>query len=317
MSAPVAAIDCGTNSIRLLIARRDEASGALVDLERHLEMVRLGLGVDRTGRFDPVAVERTLEAARRYRELIEHHGVSPQDIRFVATSATRDASNRNLFIDGVREILGITPEVISGDEEAALSFRGAVSTVEGLPPGPRLVVDIGGGSTELVLGTDSPTHRISMNIGSVRLTERHLLTDPPTSEEIAAASADIDAHLDRAEAAVPLSEAEALVGVAGTVTTLTAVAVGLQDYRPDATHGAVLDVDEIQALCAPLLAETHEERARRRVIHPGRIDVIGAGVLIWSRIVRRVAEASTVTETRTSEHDILDGIALALLDEVP
>ena len=317
MSAPVAAIDCGTNSIRLLIARRDEASGALVDLERHLEMVRLGLGVDRTGRLDPVAVERTLEAARRYRELIEHHGVSPQDIRFVATSATRDASNRDLFIDGVREILGITPEVISGDEEAALSFRGAVSTVEGLPPGPRLVVDIGGGSTELVLGTDSPTHRISMNIGSVRLTERHLLTDPPTSEEIAAASADIDAHLDRAEAAVPLSEAEALVGVAGTVTTLTAVAVGLQDYRPDATHGAVLDVDEIQALCATLLAETHEERARRRVIHPGRIDVIGAGVLIWSRIVRRVAEASTVTETRTSEHDILDGIALALLDEVP
>jgi len=317
MSAPVAAIDCGTNSIRLLIARRDEASGALVDLERHLEMVRLGLGVDRTGRFDPVAVERTLEAARRYRELIEHHGVAPQDIRFVATSATRDASNRDLFIDGIREILGVTPEVISGDEEAALSFRGAVSTVEALPSGPRLVVDIGGGSTELVLGIESPTHRISMNIGSVRLTERHLLTDPPTAEEIAAATADIDAQLDRAAAVVPLSEATALVGVAGTVTTLTAVALGIQDYRPDASHGAALGIDEIQALCATLLSETHEQRARRKVIHPGRIDVIGAGVLIWSRIVRRVAEASTVTEARTSEHDILDGLALALLDEVP
>ncbi|ATG55086.1 exopolyphosphatase [Brachybacterium ginsengisoli] len=317
MSAPVAAIDCGTNSIRLLIARRDEATGALVDLERHLEMVRLGLGVDRTGRFDPVAVERTLDAARRYRELIEHHGVAVDDIRFVATSATRDASNRDVFIQGIREILGIVPEVISGQEEAALSFRGAVSTVSDLPPGPRLVVDIGGGSTELVLGVEAPTHRISTDMGSVRLTERHLLSDPPTAAEIAAATAEIDAHLDRAAAEVPLDRADALVGVAGTVTTVTAVATGIQDYRPDVTHGATLSLDEVRATCRSLLSEAREERARRKVIHPGRVDVIGAGALIWSRIVDRVAAAGSITSARTSEHDILDGIALDLLDRVP
>ncbi|HJG91291.1 MAG TPA: Ppx/GppA family phosphatase [Brachybacterium massiliense] len=317
MSAPVAAIDCGTNSIRLLIARRDDATGRMIDLERQLEMVRLGLGVDRTGRFDPVAIERTLDAARRYAALIAHHGVAPQDIRFVATSATRDAANRAVFIEGIREILGVAPEVISGQEEAELSFRGAVSTVTGLPEGPRLVVDIGGGSTELVLGTEAPTHRISMDIGSVRLTERHLVSDPPTEAEIAAASADIDAMLDQAEQVVPFARAEALVGVAGTVTTVTAVASGIQDYRPDVTHGAALSVDQVTTTCLTLLAETRAQRSRHAVIHPGRIDVIGAGALIWARIVARVAAATSITGTRTSEHDILDGIALQLLDRVP
>ncbi|WP_087483398.1 Ppx/GppA phosphatase family protein [Brachybacterium massiliense] len=317
MSAPVAAIDCGTNSIRLLIARRDDATGRMLDLERQLEMVRLGLGVDRTGRFDPVAIERTLDAARRYAALIAHHGVAPQDIRFVATSATRDAANRAVFIEGIREILGVAPEVISGQEEAELSFRGAVSTVTGLPEGPRLVVDIGGGSTELVLGTEAPTHRISMDIGSVRLTERHLVADPPTEAEIAAASADIDAMLDQAEQVVPFARAEALVGVAGTVTTVTAVASGIQDYRPDVTHGAALSVDQVTTTCLTLLAETRAQRSRHAVIHPGRIDVIGAGALIWARIVARVAAATSITGTRTSEHDILDGIALQLLDRVP
>jgi len=317
MSAPVAAIDCGTNSIRLLISRRDEASGAVVDIERHLEMVRLGLGVDRTGRFDPVAVQRTLEAARRYQTLIEHHGVAVQDVRFVATSATRDASNRDHFIEGIREILGVAPEVISGQEEAALSFRGAVSTVADLPEGPRLVVDIGGGSTELVLGTTAPTHRISMDIGSVRLTERHLASDPPTEAEIAAAVGDIDDHLERAAVAVPLAHAAALVGVAGTVTTVTAVASGIEDYRPEVTHGATLSVDEVAQVCGELLGETREQRARRKVIHPGRIDVIGAGALIWARVVERVAAEAQLTVTRTSEHDILDGLAQDLLDRVP
>ena len=317
MSAPVAAIDCGTNSIRLLIARRDEATGRLVDLERHLEMVRLGLGVDRTGRFDPVAVERTLDAARRYQALVEHHGVRREDVRFVATSATRDASNREDFISGIRAILGIDPEVISGQEEAELSYRGAVSTVEGLPAGPALVVDIGGGSTELVLGTTAPTHRISLDMGSVRLTERHLRSDPPAADEIAAATADIDALLDEAAEAIPLERVASLVGVAGTVTTVTAVATGIRDYRPDVTHGATLPVDEVRALCEALLRETREERSRHQVIHPGRIDVIGAGALIWSRIVERVAAASGIVETRTSEHDILDGMALDLLDHAP
>ncbi|WP_422117303.1 exopolyphosphatase [Brachybacterium sp. UNK5269] len=316
MSAPVAAIDCGTNSIRLLIARR-EADGSLVDLERRLEMVRLGLGVDRTGRFDPVAVERTLDAARRYQELITQHGVARHDVRFVATSATRDAANRDLFIDGIREILGVTPEVISGQEEAALSFRGAVSTVTDLPEGPYLVVDIGGGSTELVLGTETPTHRISMDIGSVRLTERHLATDPPTAAEIAAATADIDALLDTAARTVPLEDARALVGVAGTVTTVTAVAAGIAEYRPDITHGASVPIQQMERVCRTLLGETRAERAEHRVIHPGRLDVIGAGALIWSRIMQRVAVASQITETRTSEHDILDGIALDLLDRAP
>ena len=317
MSAPVAAIDCGTNSIRLLIARRDEASGRLVDLERRLEMVRLGLGVDRTGRFDPVAVERTLDAARRYRELVDHHGVRREDIRFVATSATRDAANRDEFISGVEQILGVTPEVITGQEEAELSFRGAVSTVEGLPEGPALVVDTGGGSTELVLGTDATTHRISLDIGSVRLTARPLRTDPPTPAEIAAATADVDALLDEAAAAIPFGDVAALVGVAGTVTTVTAVAVGIRDYRPDVTHGASLEVAQVRRVCETLLGQTREERARHQVIHPGRIDVIGAGALIWSRVVERVAAATSITSTRTSEHDILDGIALDLLEHVP
>ena len=317
MNAPVAAIDCGTNSIRLLIARRDEATGRLVDLERHLEMVRLGLGVDRTGRFDPVAVERTLEAARGYRELVDRHGVDPRDIRFVATSATRDAANRDVFIDGIREILGVAPEVITGQEEAALSFRGAVSTIADLPDGPRLVVDIGGGSTELVLGEETPTHRISLDIGSVRLTERHLVSDPPTEAEITAARADVDVMLDRAAAEVPLERTAVLVGVAGTVTTVTAVASGIRDYRPDVTHGARLTVEQVLATCRTLLGETRAQRAEHEVIHPGRLDVIGAGALIWARIVERTAEAAGLDATRTSEHDILDGIALDLLDRVP
>ncbi|UYG16569.1 Ppx/GppA family phosphatase [Brachybacterium huguangmaarense] len=309
MSTPVAAIDCGTNSIRLLIARRAE-DGALVDLERHMEIVRLGYGVDRTGAFDPAAVERTLDATRRYARLIDHHGADR--IRFVATSATRDASNRDVFIDGVRDILGIAPEVVSGAEEAELSFTGAVSTLPDLALGPRLVVDIGGGSTELVLGTERPEARISMDVGSVRMTERHLRSDPPTEDEIAAAAADIDAHLDEAERIVPLAGTTTLVGVAGTVTTITAVAEGLTQYAPDVTHGATLPIARSVAVCEQILRASREQRAAHRVIHPGRIDVIGAGALIWERVLRRVEQAAGVAESRTSEHDILDGIALSL-----
>lgn len=315
MSAPVAAIDCGTNSIRLLIVRQDESTGEAVELERRLEMVRLGLGVDRTGRFDPVAIERTLEAARGYRRLIDQHGVAPGAVRFVATSATRDASNRDEFIEGIREILGVTPEVISGAEEAALSFLGAVSSLPDLPDeGARLVVDIGGGSTELVLGTTTPTHRISLDMGSVRLTERHLVSDPPSAEQIASATADIDELLDLAAAEVPLARATVLIGVAGTVTTVTAVAQGHEEYRPDLTHGAALAVEDVTRLCHELLGMTREQRSAHRIIHPGRIDVIGAGALIWARIVQRVSAAAGITRTRTSEHDILDGIARDLLD---
>lgn len=312
MNRTVAAIDCGTNSIRLLIARRIEATGAMVDVERHLEMVRLGYGVDRTGRFDPAAVARTLDAAQRYQRLINHHGVD--DLRFVATSATRDAENRAEFIGGIREILGVEPEVISGAEEAELSFRGALATLDDLPVGPRLVVDIGGGSTELVLGTDRTEARISMDIGSVRLTERHLVSDPPTEPEIAAATADIDAQLDAAARVVPFADAIAVVGVAGTVTTVSALVQGVTEYRPGITHGAVLDIGDVIARCEELLRMTRVERAEPGIIHPGRIDVIGAGALIWARILRRVRSAAGVREVRTSEHDILDGIALDVLE---
>lgn len=310
MSAPVAAIDCGTNSIRLLIARRGE-DGRLEDLERRMEVVRLGYGVDRTGRFDPAAIERTLGAAREFAGAIAQHGA--ERIRFVATSATRDAENREEFIEGVRGILGTTPEVVPGDVEAELSFRGAVSTLDGLAPGQRLVVDIGGGSTELVAGVEAPDHRISLDIGSVRLTERHLRSDPPAPAEIDAARADIDAMLDRAEQAVPLAPTRTLVGVAGTVTTLTALAQGLEVYSPDVTHGARLDADRMREVCRQVLAMSTAERSQHAIIHPGRIDVIGAGALIWERVLARVQDAAGIREVRTSEHDILDGIALSLL----
>ncbi|MFC0676193.1 Ppx/GppA phosphatase family protein [Brachybacterium hainanense] len=313
--APVAAIDCGTNSIRLLIARTDPATGALCDLVREMEIVRLGYGVDRTGRFDPAAVERTLAATRRYARLIAEHGASR--IRFIATSATRDAANRDVLLDGVREILGVEVEVVPGQEEAELSFRGAVATLPGIPDGDRLVVDIGGGSSELVLGSAAPTHRISLDIGSVRLTERHLRSDPPTEEEIHAASADIDALLDEAAAAVPLERTRHLVGVAGTVTTLTGVALGAQTYRPDLSHGARLALREMLRTCEEVLRMSRAERGALSIIHPGRIDVIGAGALIWERIIRRVADVSPITCTWTSEHDILDGIALSLLEPRP
>lgn len=306
---PVAAIDCGTNSIRLLLAR-PRADGTIEDLDRRMEVVRLGHGVDRTGLLDPAAIARTLEATARYRDLIRAHGV--RRVRFVATSATRDAGNRDEFIAGVHALLGITPEVVTGAEEAELSFRGALSTLPGLPAGPRLVVDIGGGSTELVLGEHAPEHRISLDIGSVRLTERHLLDDPPTEAQIAAARADVDRLLDEAETVVPLARTRTVVGVAGTVTTVTAVAEGLTSYDPDATHGVELPLDRTLAECDRLLHASRAERAENPVIHPGRIDVIGAGALIWERVLERVRLRSGVTTSRTSEHDILDGIALSL-----
>lgn len=311
LGAPVAAIDCGTNSIRLLIARREE-DGRLVDLERHMEIVRLGYGVDRTGRFDSAAVSRTLDACRRYARLIEHHHAT--DLRFVATSATRDASNRDEFIDGVREILGVDVEVISGAEEAELSFRGAVSTLPQLTSGRRVVIDIGGGSTELVLGVDTPDERLSLDMGSVRITERHLRSDPPTPEEIRSATADIDELLDRADAQLDLADITTIVSVAGTSTTLTALSLGAQVYSPDLTHGARGRVDDLVALCDRVLRMSRQERSGHPVIHPGRIDVLGGGALIWARVLERLRDRSGVTENITSEHDILDGIALSVLD---
>src|SRR6478735_1663699 len=281
----VAAIDCGTNSIRLLVADVDPQAGTLVDLDRRMEVVRLGQGVDRTGRLAPEALARTLDAAMRYASVCDGLGV--EAIRFVATSATRDAENRQEFVDGV---------------------------LAGVHPGPFLVVDLGGGSTEVVLGTDAPTAAFSMDVGCVRLTERHLRSDPPSADEIAAAVADVRAALDEAAAVVPFGRAVTLVGLAGSVTTVTAHALGLPAYDPKAIDGAVLSVEATLAACDDLLGRTREERASLGFMHPGRVDVIGAGALVWREVVARVrddvaAAGGRLENVVTSEHDILDGIA--------
>ncbi len=237
--------------------------------------------------------------------------------RFVATSATRDAENRDEFVVGVLAALGVDPEVVSGEEEAALSFRGATSTVAAVRPGPYVVVDLGGGSTELVLGTTTPDAAYSMDAGCVRMTERHLRSYPPTPEEEAAARADVRAALDDAARVVPLGRAATLVGLAGSVTTVTAHALGLARYDRDRINGSVLQVDTVLAACDDLLHRTRAERTALGFMHPGRVDVIGAGALVWSEVVRRVrddvaAAGGSLTEVVTSEHDILDGIAWSL-----
>ncbi|HRN30381.1 MAG TPA: exopolyphosphatase, partial [Terrimesophilobacter sp.] len=244
----VAAIDCGTNSIRLLVADTD-AGGRLVDVEREMTIVRLGHGVDRTGRFDEEALARTLAATHDYAERIRAHGVpfDSDHVRFVATSATRDAENRDVFLGGVEEILGVRPGVITGTEEAALSFRGAVSVLDPGPVQRGLVVDLGGGSTELVLGRTQPDASVSMNIGCVRLTERHVRSDPATAAELTAIRADAEAALDEASGRVGVGEASVVIGVAGTITTVTAHALGLDRYDPQAIHGARLPIDAVVA----------------------------------------------------------------------
>jgi exopolyphosphatase/guanosine-5'-triphosphate,3'-diphosphate pyrophosphatase len=314
-SSRVAAIDCGTNSIRLLVADVDSTTGVLTELDRRMEVVRLGQGVDRTGRLAPEALARTLDQAAEYAAVIEELGATRT--RFVATSATRDAENRGEFVEGVLARLGVEPEVVSGNEEAELSFRGATGVVAAHHEGPFVVVDLGGGSTELVLGTDAPEAAWSMDVGCVRLTERHLRSDPPTAEEIAAARADVRAALDVATQTVPLGKAATLVGLAGSVTTVTAHALGLERYDRDRIDGAVLSVEQTLDACEDLLGRTRAEREALGFMHPGRIDVIGAGALVWSEVVRRVrddvaAAGGELTSVVTSEHDILDGIALSI-----
>ena len=308
----VAGIDCGTNSIRLLVA--DVHDGSLTDVERRMEVVRLGQGVDRTGRIAPDALERTLAAAAGYAAICSDLGV--QRLRFVATSATRDAENRGDFVDGVRSALGVEPEVIGGTEEAELSFRGAISTLGGHHRGPFLVVDIGGGSTEIVLGTTSPVAVASMDVGCVRLTERHLTDDPPSADQITAASRDVIAALDAAGRRVPFGRAATLVGLAGSVTTVTAHVLDLEEYDAHVIDGTVLPVDRVLTSCRTLLTMSRSRRARLPFMHPGRVDVIGAGALIWSDVAARVRAdvaraGGRLATVVTSEHDILDGITLS------
>ena len=306
----VAAVDCGTNSLRLLIADVDLAAGTLTDVERTMAVVRLGQGVDATGAFAPEALVRTFAAVDEAAARCRRHGVGPDAIRFVATSASRDVANREVFAEGVRARLGVAPEVVAGEEEAALAFAGATRELRGTRPGPFLVVDLGGGSTELVLGDERLEAARSVDVGSVRMTERHLHDDPPTPAQVAAARADVEAVLDGVD--VPLERTRTLVGVAGSVTTVTAVALGLEAYEAGSVHGAVLPLADVRAACDRLLAMTRPERAALPVVHPGRVDVIGAGALVWRAVLDRVAVSAGVTEVLTSEHDVLDGIAFSV-----
>ncbi|MER7413251.1 MULTISPECIES: Ppx/GppA phosphatase family protein [Streptomyces] len=308
----VAAIDCGTNSIRLLLAELDPDTGDFHELDRRMEIVRLGQGVDRTGRLAPEALERTFGACRRYAAAIAEHGIRSDHVRFVATSASRDAENREDFVHGIRNILGVDPEVITGDQEAAFSFTGAT---EELAPGtfdpPYLVVDIGGGSTEFVLGSEEVEAARSVDIGCVRLTERHLTQDgalvpTPAPALIEAVRADVAAALDEVERTVPLRRARTLVGLAGTVTTLGGIALGLDAYDPARIHHARVSLTQVRDITHRLLTATHDERAAIPVMHPGRVDVINAGALALLAIMERTGAEEVVV----SEHDILDGIAI-------
>ena len=300
----VAAIDCGTNSIRLLIADIDGNNSR--EITRQMEVVRLGQGVDKTGAFHPDAIARTLAAVDLYAAEIAKRGV--EKIRFCATSATRDATNRALFIDGVKERLGIEPEVIAGEVEAALSFAGATKDFD-KSQGPFLVIDIGGGSTEFVFGKDSVEAARSMNIGCVRMTERHFTGDQPDPGQIASAIEDIDENIRQAAKTVPITKAKTVIMVAGTATTVAAAALDLPAYDRYAIHLSRISAERTHQISTQLLRETREERSAHGYMHPGRVDVIGAGSLVLDRIMI----ATGATEFVASESDILDGMAWSLV----
>ncbi len=300
----VAAIDCGTNSIRLLIADID--GGNFREITRQMEVVRLGQGVDKTGAFHPDAIARTLAAVDLYAAEIAKRGV--EKIRFCATSATRDATNRALFIDGVKERLGIEPEVIAGEVEAALSFQGATKDFD-KAQGPFLVIDIGGGSTEFVFGTDSVEAARSMNIGCVRMSERHFTGDQPDPGQIASAIEDIDEAIRQAAKSVPITDAKTVIMVAGTATTVAAAALDLPAYDRYAIHLSRISAARTHQISTELLRETREQRAAHGYMHPGRVDVIGAGSLVLDRIML----ATGASEFVASESDILDGMAWSLV----
>jgi exopolyphosphatase / guanosine-5'-triphosphate,3'-diphosphate pyrophosphatase len=335
MTCRVAAVDCGTNSLRLLVADVDLDRAELTDLTRRMEIVRLGEGVDQTGRLAPAALARTIGVLREYADVIA--GFGAESVRMVATSATRDAGNAAEFVRQVSDVLGVAPEVLTGAQEAMLSFTGATAELPADHGGPFLVVDIGGGSTEFVLGPGGPggpggyggagsppvsrgglggivppdytvPPSYSVNIGCVRMTERHLRGDPPTAREIAAATADIDAALDAVADAVPVGEAKTLVGLAGSVTTVAAIAIGLPAYDAAQIHHARVCFADVHAVTLALLSQTRAVRAGIGVMHPGRVDVIGGGALVLDRVMDRFG----FSEVLVSEHDILDGIAWSL-----
>jgi exopolyphosphatase / guanosine-5'-triphosphate,3'-diphosphate pyrophosphatase len=308
----VAAIDCGTNSIRLLIADVDRGAGTSSDVVRTTEIVRLGQDVDRTGAFAPEALQRTFAVLDRYAGEVRASGAAA--LRFVATSAARDVANRDEFAAGVRARVGVDPDVVTGEEEARLSYDGAtrglaaVASEGGEIAEPIVVCDVGGGSTELVCrrGDSGPVAGQSLDVGSVRLTERYLHDDPPTSSQIRDAAAEVDRLLDTVT--VCPERPGTLIGVAGTVTTVAAMAMRLPRYDRDAIHGAWIDAEQVEAAATALLAMTVTERRALGFMAPGRADVIGGGALLVTRVLRRLAAPRLLV----SEHDILDGIAWSL-----
>ena len=299
----VAAIDCGTNSIRLLIA--DITGGNFKEVLRTMEIVRLGQGVDQNKSFHPDAIARTLSAVEKFAQLIASKGV--EKIRFCATSATRDASNRDLFTNGVKKILGVEVEVIPGEQEATLSFIGATKELS-QSDGPFLVVDIGGGSTEFVFGSEKVEFAKSVNIGCVRMSERHLNLQPPTMAQIAEAIIDIDLAITHAAKVVPISQAKSLVAVAGTATTVAAAALKLAEYDRYLIHLSRISAPSVHQVGAMFQSMNKDQIASLGYMHPGRVDVITAGALVLSRIMA----ATGASEFIASESDILDGIAWSL-----
>jgi exopolyphosphatase/guanosine-5'-triphosphate,3'-diphosphate pyrophosphatase len=301
----VAVIDCGTNSIRLLIA---EISGSTFkEVIRTMEIVRLGQGVDENKAFHPDAINRTLLAVKSFKEIIDKNKVDK--IRFCATSATRDAMNRNLFIDGVRDILNVQVEVIPGEEEAALSFTGATYQLD-QGAGPFLVVDIGGGSTEFVYGDKKVISAKSVNIGCVRMSERHLTNQPPTMDQIASAIVDIDIAITQAAVSVPINSAKSLIAVAGTATTVAAAALDLSKYDRDLIHLSKISADKVHKVAQMFQSMNKSEISALPYMHEGRIDVITAGSLVLSRVMA----ATGAVEFVASESDILDGMAFSLIN---
>ena len=301
----VAAIDCGTNSIRLLIA--DISNGIFKEVVRSMEVVRLGQGVDKNKSFHPDAIKRTLDAVEMFSEVIASKGV--ERIRFCATSATRDATNRSLFTDGVRGILGVEVEVIPGEEEAMLSFNGATKELM-QSDAPYLVVDIGGGSTEFVFGSNKVENAKSVNIGCVRMSERHFTSQPTTMDQVARAIIDIDSAIAQAASVVPILNAKTLVAVAGTATTVAAAALELKDYDRHLIHLARISADKVHKVAAMFQSMKKDEIANLGYMHPGRVDVITAGSLVLSRVMA----ATGASEFVASESDILDGMAWSLIN---
>jgi exopolyphosphatase/guanosine-5'-triphosphate,3'-diphosphate pyrophosphatase len=301
----VAAIDCGTNSIRLLIA--DISNGIFMEVVRSMEVVRLGQGVDKNKSFHPDAIKRTLDAVEMFSEVIASKGV--ERIRFCATSATRDATNRSLFTDGVRGILGVEVEVIPGEEEAMLSFNGATKELM-QSDAPYLVVDIGGGSTEFVFGSNKVENAKSVNIGCVRMSERHFTSQPAAMDQVARAIIDIDSAIAQAASVVPILNAKTLVAVAGTATTVTAAALELKDYDRHLIHLARISADKVHKVSAMFQSMNKDEIANLGYMHPGRVDVITAGSLVLSRVMA----ATGASEFVASESDILDGMAWSLIN---